>query len=317
MLAILLTLIPVFGIMFLGAVAHKQKVLPANAAACLNQFIYWYSLPMLLFYLMASVDMAHISVMPVLGCTLAMLLVQLISTVFLLWCKASWKESIVGGLTACFPNIAYMGIPIILLIYPQNDAAKAMAGMVALIPTVSLVLSDVLLSLDGKEKKNILGTIGNILQSLCKNPALLGATAGLIVGFGEIPVPQPLLHTAQMLGSASAPCALFCMGMSVSSQLSGWKSGMRIQWGQQSAMLAAKLFLSPLLVYFIATAFGASGVGLATMIILLSMPSAVICHIIAVKYNTFEDGCAQSVLLGTLASVLTVPLVIALVQKVG
>ncbi len=334
MLVILLTLVPVFGIMFLGAVAYRQQILPANVVSCLNQFIYWYSLPMLLFYLMASVELTHINVFPVFGAVLGMLAVQILGTGLLYWGKCSWSESLVGGLTVAFPNVAFMGLPTIMLLYPGDNEAKAMAGLVALAPTASLVLADVLLSLQGKGDKRFFTTLRNIIHSLYTNPALIGTGIGMLVSFGEVSVPQGILHMAEMLGSASAPCALFCMGMSVAGQISALKQG-RLQRGvakensghtevkgknvkkemfSQTVMIGLKLFITPLLVYAFGKAMGATGVSLATMVVLSSMPSAITTHIIAVKYHALEDGCARAVLIGTLFSVGTMPLVIHVLQ---
>ncbi len=344
MLIIITTLIPVFGIMLMGMVAHRQQLLPSNTASCLNQFIYWYSLPVLLFYLMASVDLKHISLMPVLGCIIGLLMAQAIATFLLRAVKLSLQESLSGGLTACFPNVAFMGLPTILLLYPGDSEAKAMAGLVALAPTVSFVLADVMLSVNNncaQHEKNCSATMLHIMRSLYTNPALIGATLGMVVGFGDIPIHSSIMHMAELLGSASAPCALFCMGMSVAEQLNSmrqrnidntnvqvvtdfggatqarsqkvWEANVT-QAMSQGIMILVKLFLTPFLVYIIGAAFGGTGVSLATMAILCAMPSAIMCHIVAVKYNALEVGCANAVLIGTLLSVGSMPLVVAVVQ---
>ncbi len=326
MLAIILTLIPVFGIMLIGAVAHRQQLLPSNAVACLNQFIYWYSLPSLLFYLMASVDLKRISVMPVWGCVLGLFLGQIAVTLLTRYTRLSWKESLVNGITASFSNGAFMGLPIILLLYPGSSEAKAMAGIAILTPTFPFVLADVLLSLQEKKATKASDTVKNIATSLCKNPALLSSCLGAAVNFGQISIPYPLMNTAEILGSASAPCALFCMGMSVAGQLQSWKQSYRtghfslkknIHTPSLSLALITKLALTPLLVYALTSAMGSTGISLATMTILSAMPSAVTCHIIAVKYAALEEGCATAVLLSTLLSLITLPLVIAFVQGVA
>ncbi len=323
MLAIIFTLIPVFGIMFMGALAHRQQLLPANTVASLNQFIYWYSLPSLLFYLMASVKLEHISIMPVWGCILGLLVSQALITLLTRCTKLGWKESLINGVTASFPNCAFMGLPIILLLYPGSDEAKAMAGIIILTPTFPFVFADVFLSLQGKKSAKASDTLKNIITSLYKNPALISSCLGMVVSLGQISIPMPILSMMEILGSASAPCALFCMGMSVASQLQAWKQSHRsgqfsfrknIHVASLALTLFAKLFLTPVLVYVFALAMGSSGVSLATMTILSAMPAAVMCHIIAVKYSALEEGCATAVLIGTLLSVFTMPLVIVIVQ---
>ncbi len=314
MLNIVLTLIPVFGIMFLGGMAQRLQLLPANSALCLNKFIYWFSLPMLLFYLMASTKFTDISVMSVWGCVLALLIVQFLVAAILVWRKMPLKDAFMGGMTACFPNTAFMGIPIIMLLFPDDATARGIAGLVALVPTVPFVITDVFLSVQAQEKSSMKGTLGNICQALYKNPALIASVAGMAVGFGDITLPAPIVQIAKMLGDTASPCALFCMGLALAEQLRLWSQGSKIAWDVQGILLGSKLFLVPVLVFVLVSLMGGEGVALATMTVQTALPSAVLCHILAVKHQALQEGCATAVLIGTFISVLILPPVIAIVQ---
>ncbi len=317
MLNIVLTLIPVFGIMFLGGMAYRWHLLPANAVLCLNKFVYWFSLPMLLFYLMASSEFSHMSVTPVWGCAIALLFVQTLVVSVLLWRKTPLKDACIGGLTACFPNAAFMGIPIVLLLFPDDPTARGLVGLVTLVPTLPFVLVDVFLAVHEQEKAGLQDTVIKVCQALCKNPALLCSAAGMVVGFGDISVPTPLLQIPKMIGETATPCALFCMGMALADQLRSWVHGVKIHWEMQSVLLISKLFLVPFLVYIFASFMGAEGVALATITIQSAMPSAVSCHILAVKYQALEEDGATAVLFGTFISVFILPVVIAIVQELA
>ncbi len=310
---IILTLIPVFGIMLLGAWSHKKQLLPNNTAQSLNQFVYWFSLPMLLFYVMATSSEAQVALLPVLGCVLGLLLTQLCIALIFRCMKYSWKDSVAAGLVACFPNVAFMGLSIVFLLYPSDSMVTAVAGLTVLVPTVSLVLSDVILSMFDTKEVSSIAYVKKFWKNISTNPSLMGASLGLIVGLGGIPFPQPLLEIGKMLGATAAPCALFCMGISLKEQLSNWSGGVRIEWKAQGVMLAGKLFLTPFVTYVLSSSMGATGASLATMTILSAMPTAVICHIIAVKHNALADQCANAVFIGTLLSMLTLPLIISLV----
>ncbi len=310
---IILTLIPVFGIMFIGAFAQSKELLPSNTVLCLNQFVYWFGLPMLLFYAMATSNEAQVALFPVLGCVLGLLITQGIIACILRCMKFSWKDSLSGGLVACFPNVAFMGLTVVFLLYPNNSLATSVAGLTVLVPTVSLVLSDVALSMFDSKENSFAAYAKKFWINISRNPSLMGASMGLIVGLGGIPFPEPLLNISKMLGATAAPCALFCMGMSLKIQLNNWPNGIKISWRAQAVMLTGKLFITPLVVYFLSYSMGATGVALATMTILSAMPTAVICHIIAMKHDALADECANSVLIGTVLSMLSLPLVIFLV----
>ncbi len=316
LLHILTTLIPVFGIMFLGAWAERRSVLPNNATLCLNQFVYWFCLPMLLFYLLASSNTEHVHMGAVLGCGLGLILVQCITLAVLRCMNLSWKDSMLGSLLTSFPNATFMGIPIILLLFPDNSSAKVMAGIAGLLPTISFVTADVFLSQCNASVQGGTHPLKNVAMSLAKNPAMWGVSLGLVVLLLEIPLPIFVLEFSKMLGTTAAPCALFCMGMSLAAQLHTWKQGTKVAWAEQGVLLFCKLFLAPALVYACAWAFGASGVALATITITCAMPCGVTCHIVAMKHDALVDGCANAVLFSTVLSVFLLPLVIAVVQYV-
>ncbi len=313
-LSIILTLVPIFGIMFVGAVAERKKILPKNATMCLNQFVYWFGLPMLLFYLLASSSTEHMHVESVLGCALALACIQVFTLFLLRMMKRSWKDSMQGSLITSFPNVAFMGIPIILLLYPNNAEAKIMAGFTAMVPTLSFVVADVFLSVCNATQEQSTKTIHCLGRSLLTNPAIWSISLGLLVLLAEIPLPQSLLEISKMLGATASPCALFCMGMVLSAQLASWKQGVKIVWTEQTILLGIKLFLTPFVVYSISMALGAQGIGLATMTVMCATPSAITCHIIAIKHDAMVDGCANAVLFGTVLSVFTLPFIIATIQ---
>ena len=50
-------LVTVFGIMFLGLFVERRRILAPTMALCLNQFVYWVSLPAMLFDQMCSIPL--------------------------------------------------------------------------------------------------------------------------------------------------------------------------------------------------------------------------------------------------------------------
>ncbi len=310
---IILTLIPVFGIIFIGAWTQKRELLPSNTGQCLNQFVYWFSLPMLLFHIMATSNDAQVALLPILGCVLGLLCMQaLISCIFKLL-KYSWKDSIIAGLVVSFPNMAFMGMPVVFLLYPDDSMVSAVVGLTVLTPTINLVISDVVLAMLSSEDETKGTSSKKLWINISRNPPLLGASLGLLVSLVGISLPEALLNIPKMIGQTAAPCALFCMGISIKTQLSNWSHGIKINWKAQGIMLGSKLMLTPFIVYFLAHSMGASDLGLSSIVILVSMPTAVICHIIAIKHDAMAEECANSILIGTLFSVFTLPIVISLV----
>lgn len=59
-----------------------------------------------------------------------------------------------------------------------------------------------------------------IFFSLIISPVFLASILGVLWNIKNLPVLKPLLTMATMLGAIAAPCALFCIGMILTAQLS-------------------------------------------------------------------------------------------------
>ncbi len=329
MLTIFYTLVPVFGIMLLGAFAERRHLLPAETAKCLNQFVYWFSLPILLFHIMAQIQPQDVPWAVIVSGTLGFLGAQGIVLLLLRVLKVSWQESVMGGMIGSFPNVAFMGVPIILLLYPNNAEAQVAAGIMVVLPTINLIVTDIALTLQGTtdQKQSVQhggGSLKKIWKGIYTNPSLIGASLGASAGIFEFSMPHAFMQMASMLGNTASPCALFCIGMFVAAQLSARRQAAGSQGaGQQrgkelkaqALMLTGKLFLCPMVMYVCCMALGVQGMSLAVMVILASMPTAVVCHILTSKHDTCTQACTTVILVGTMLSLCTVTLVIAMVQR--
>jgi len=78
--------------------------------------------------------------------------------------------------------------------------------------------------------------------------------------------------------------------------------------------LAIKLVIAPMLAAGAAVLVGLSGVPAGVLVLQFAMPPAVFTSIVALEYDLEPDLVTTTVLVGTLASVLTLPIVVALVQ---
>ncbi len=317
MLEVMLTLMPIFAIMFLGAFAEYKRILHQNTASIINQFVYYFSLPILLFHIMAQVDIDNISWRPVLGFLLGLSLSQAIITIISRMSGKNPYESTMGGLLACFPNAAFMGLPIVMLTLPSNMDAEIYAGIAVLLPTISIVYTDTFLSLQHSKKQSLPATIRHILKIITHSPQMLGAGLGLIVSLSGIALPEAITVAAKMLGSTAAPCSLFCIGMTLAAQIIQWKQSVpndtkqKKAWFLPSIIIGTKLLFCPLLVLLFCNLFGASQVATAAVTIIASMPTAIICYVIAERHNVFVQEGIMVIVLGTILSCLSIPFIIS------
>ena len=117
MLSILSTLVPVFGIILFGIVVERMGFLPIETSGCLNQFVYWIGLPMMLFNQLARMEAGQMSGAMVGGILLGYGITYLFAyVVFSSLLRRRWEESSVFALLSSFPNAAFMGLPIVVLL---------------------------------------------------------------------------------------------------------------------------------------------------------------------------------------------------------
>lgn len=107
MLSILSTLVPVFGIILFGIVVERMGFLPIETSGCLNQFVYWIGLPMMLFNQLARMEAGQMSGAMVGGILLGYGITYLFAyVVFSSLLRRRWEESSVFALLSSFPNAA-------------------------------------------------------------------------------------------------------------------------------------------------------------------------------------------------------------------
>ena len=111
-----------------------------------------------------------------------------------------------------------------------------------------------------------------------------------------------------MLGAAGPPAALFALGAS----LTGFN--IAAAWRQTSVTLALKLAVLPVLVWLCCWASGLSPLETAVATVTAALPTGANAFLMASRYRIGAAESGAAVLVSTLLSVLTLPLVLLLVR---
>ena len=313
MLSIFATLIPVFGIILLGIVVERKGFLPSETSVCLNQFVYWIGLPFMLFNQLAQ--MRTVSGALVWGFLGAAGLVYLFAYVlFRFGCRRNIQESTVFALLSSFPNSAFMGLPIVMLLLPGNSEAFVAAGLGAVLTSANLLFADGRLELGRRDEG---GACLYLLRSLYRNPLLVASVLGAALSFAQIRLPQPILAMTSMLGSTSAPCALFCMGMILSVQMTSSRGFVHGWIRRQFPLHLFKLVVQPLVTFTVLYGLGLRGVTLGVGTIVSAMPTGVAAYIIAEKYQVATEDASLGIVVDTAFSALTIPVTVIILQWQG
>ena len=329
MAPIISALLTIFGIMAFGFITERRKLFPQSMGLCLNRFVYWVSLPALLFTQMCTIPMDESTRALVWGGLAASFIgYAAFYFAFSLGFRRNGPEATLRTLGTCFPNAAFFGLPFVIMVYPGSDAAINANMLCALLYTGVSITADVSLELfRGARQRGEQGgaasarsaTLRRIGRELAKNPMLQASGAGLVIGMSGLPLPEAVLRISSMLGSTCAPLALFSMGMALAAQISGALGpfSLRASLLPLSLIAVGKLFLYPLLAYFVMSMAGCTGVMLAAATVTFAMPVAVLVYILAERDGSCVAEISMAVVSTTALSLLTLPLVMAALSFVG
>jgi malonate transporter len=295
--------LPVFGLVACGYLAGRFGLVTQASSHALNQFVYAFALPAMLFIAVyrGSLDeiLSGAFLLAVVGATLGTALVG-----FLLshWHGAGPAESTMRALNASFANTGYLGIPLVTVAYGERAALPAALATVAT-NIVSFALAIVCLELFVNPRR---GGVRRALGGVVRSPLIWPiALAVALVAF-EVKIPLAVERFSTLLAAAAGPCALFAIGLFVS-QLS-IREGAAASW--QSTLL--KLVLHPLLMALLAFyALDVDPFWAKIAVICAALPLGATAFVLAQRYRLLEAETSTGAVISTAASVITVSLVMA------
>ena len=298
---------PVFGLVACGVLAGRFRLVSQASSAALNQFVYAFALPALLFTAVYRGKLEDILagafLLAVVGATagtaLAGYAISRISQ------HGSDAESTLRALNASFANTGYLGIPLVTLAYGESAALPAALATVAT-NIVSFAVAIVLLELFIRPRR---GAVRRALGGVARSPLIWPIALAIVLVALQVRIPLPVERFVGLLAPAAGPCALFAIGLFVSQLSLG--AGIRASWPSTTLKLALHPALMALLAFYVLPVdpFRAK-IG----VVCASLPLGATAFVLAQRYNLLEAETSTGAVLSTAVSVLTVPLVMALLR---
>jgi len=324
-----------------GYAARKLKVVDAHFGASLASFIFNIVFPALIIRSMNipfDVDDLRNGAVLMLICTVVMLAMYLLAEATN---AASGKRGArsdgmarILRFAMMFPNYTFMAYPVIQALYGTtglfyvtmytmpmrivfytigplimagrakraipSPAAAPLADGVASAPDAAPV---------APAKKNDAGGLAALL-----NPAVLSIPIGLLLYVFSVQLPEPLGKSLDYLASVATPMGMVVSGIALAdSSLSNLFSEARV-----FVLSALRLLVAPALVYGALSALAlvpglaVDPLVLKVAVVFSAMPAASSTTIFALRFRTDPERAAQTVFVTTILSILTVPLVAAL-----
>jgi len=177
-------LIPLFLMIIAGSFAHKLNILPENTATVLNSFVYYFTLPALIFHTMATTPFQDIMQLRFIGGYLGAIFLTYASMFIFsqIVFKAHYTESNMRATTASLSNSAYLGLPLMTYLFHGNRQALIVTTLAIILPSVLMILTVTIFEFNRtKESGSPLGTLWKVIASLLKTPMITMAFIGAAV----------------------------------------------------------------------------------------------------------------------------------------
>jgi predicted permease len=297
---------PVFGLVACGVLAGRFGLVHQSSSHALNQFVYAFALPAMLFIAVYRGSLEEILsgyfLLAVVAATLltaaAGYLVSHLSG------RATKAESTMRALNASFANTGYLGIPLVTVAYGEHAALPAALATVAT-NIISFALAIVCLEMFVHPRR---GAVGRALGGVARSPLIWPIALAVACVALEIRIPLPAERLATLLSAAAGPCALFAIGLFVS-RLS-IRAGVAASW--PSTLL--KLVLHPLLMAALAWWLPIDSFWGKVGVVCASLPLGATAFVLAQRYNLLEAETSTGAVLSTAASVVTVSVVMLVLR---
>jgi len=218
-----------------------------------------------------------------------------ISGVFYFKFKENTKQ--VLKFVTIFSNFGFMGYPIMEGMYGKIGVFYASIFGVPF-NVILLTYGSLLFSKEEKDNFN--------LKNILLQPGILFVIIGLIVFFGKITLPYTIMGTLNYVGGMTTPLSMIIIGANFANvSIKEIVKDLRIYY-----VSFIKLFIVPLMVYGVLKVLKADDYLIKMCVILEAMPAAAMTTVFAEKYNNNKVFSAKCVVVTTILSIFTIPIVI-------
>ena len=311
MIDVLNLALPFFGLIVIGFACGRIKQIPDTALGWMNFFIVYVSLPALFYRILAQTPLDQLAqVNFIFATSLATFWAFSIAfTIGMVIRKGNIGEAAIAGLAGGYGNIGYMG-PGLALATLGQQAAVPVALIFCFDNIVLFTMVPFLMALRGKQPMSVPAIAWEVIKRVAGHPLIIASALGVASAALHFHPPVALDRLMQFLQNAAAPCALFTLGVTVA-----LRPLQKMPW-EIPFTTAVKLLLHPVLVFLLLSLFGPfQQYWIETAILMAALPPALNVFVFARQYDVWVEQASSAVLIGTLASVVTLTTVMWLVKS--
>jgi len=307
MVDVVLSLIPVFSLIALGVALRRLKLLGDDGWAALERLTYFVLFPPMMFMSIVEGSFAGADALA-LGQALAATVITMAALMLLLRpVLAREGPQFSSVFQAGIRWNGYVALGVIAGLHGEQGIGLAAVGFAVLVP-INNVLSVVVLSRYAGSKP---AGVGRVVRSIAANPLIISTLLAILLVQSGLRLNEPVAQTLNLLGDATISLGLICVGAAL--DLGAMKSSKL----PLAAGTLLRLFVMPAITFGLCNAFGMSRMSLEIAMICVAAPVATSSYILARQLGGDSRLMANIVTLTTLASLVTIPITLWLVDLAG
>ncbi len=311
MIEVLNLALPFFGLIIIGFACGKIKQIPDTALGWMNFFIIYVSLPALFYRILAQTPLEQLAQVDfIIATTLSTFWVFAVAfAIGIAVTKGRIDQSTIAGLAGAYGNIGYMG-PGLALSTLGPTAAVPVALIFCFDTLLLFSLVPFMMAIGSPQKKSVASVALEVVKRIGTNPLVIASVLGILSAAVQFQPPAAAEKLMLFLSNASAPCALFTLGVTVA-----LRPLKKVPW-EMPMLTTVKLVMHPIIVFVLLSAFGPfDQMWIDTAVLMAALPPALNVFVFARQYDTWVEEASTAVLVGTVVSVVTLTTVMWMVKS--
>lgn len=300
--------LPFFGLIVLGVIASRRWKAGEDGLVWLNIFLVYFSLPALIFLVVARSPFEQLLNWPFVTATTSVtifaFLIVVMATRFLF--ATPLKTAALQGTSGSYGNVGYMGLPLSVAFFGPEAAVPAALVFCFDCATQFIITAFLATLAHERNEEAHWGEVAfRIARQVFTHPFIIATALGVSASALAFQPPGALGSILDMLMRAAGPTALFALGVTV---------GMRRFEGfgpELTLVVGMKVVIQPVLALgVISLVPGLPPLWLHVAVMMAALPTASNAFILASQYKSYVEGASTAVIVTTLASAVTIPLLI-------
>lgn len=289
------TIVPIFLLIGMGFLSRKSGVLRPGDERVLNAYVYYFALPALFLVDLANTRFTEENLRFIFAGIIPIIMVVAVYLFLYFVFRFSTNTLYLLILSTVFGSLAFFGIPFLMFAFPTAQGESLATLSAASISIVGVTISITVLELYKLEKSTVLTGLKRVAKRLLKNPLIISIISGVVLSLAKVEIPTPIFASLHMLGTTTAPVAIFLLGVF----LYGRKYTNKFRALELSLL---RIVLLPSIAFLATMMLELASMERTVLVLMHSMPVAISLIVLSERYSFYKETIASLILISTLGA---------------